>query len=673
MTFRLPLLLALAACPVLGQTNAPKPSAPIDTGDAHAAQTLVATDAPAQLAARLAWWRDAHFVMFIHWGLYAQWGSHYPAPDGTLRDGTSEHMMMRLKIPRADYAKIADVFNPVKFDAEAWVATAQAAGMQYLVITAKHHDGFAMFDSPSSDYNIVRRTPWKRDPVRELADACRRHGLKFGVYYSLGRDWDDPDVPTDVKSDGWRRSNTWDFPDEDKKDFTRYFERKVKPQVRELLTQYHPDILWFDTPERIKRAQSVELMALIRELQPNCIVNQRIGNRLGDYRVAEQEIPAGGWTDAWESCMTLNRHWGYYLGDENFKSTTTVVHNLIDIVSKGGNLLLNVGPTGEGIIPQGSVDRLREVGAWLAHNGEAIYGTTASLLPAPAWGRLTQKSDATGTTLYLHVFDWPADRRLIVPGLANNIVSATLLADGRQLEFGTNAQGAQLTVPAVMPDRISSTIKLRLTPEESDQRVQSDGGPWRFIPAENVAPSQPRVLLIGDSILNGYRRAVVTALAGKAAVDAWVNPYHQAADGLAQKIAEVLTHGPYDVIHFNMGLHGWQPGRILEGRFEPLTHALVAALRQGAPRAQLIWASSTPVTVKDHPGAFDPTINPIIVEHNRLAAHVMAAMKVPTDDLYSVLAPHLDLARGDQFHWQPPAYTLLAQSVAASITAALPK
>ncbi len=461
---RIAPLLAFAALPVFAQNTPTKSSAPIDTGDAHAAQALKAIDTPEQLAARLAWWNDARFGMFIHWGLYSQWGCHYPGSDGKLFDGLGEHMMMRLRIPRADYARIADVFNPVKFDAEAWVATAQAAGMKYIVITSKHHDGFAMFDSPSSDYNIVKRTPWHRDPVKELAEACRHHGLRFGVYYSLGRDWDDPDVPTDLKPDGWRRSNTWDFPDESKKDFAKYFERKVKPQIRELLTQYHPDILWFDTPEKIKTAQSVELMALIRQFQPSCIVNQRIGNRLGDYRVAEQEIPAGGWLDAWETCMTLNRHWGYYAGDEDFKPSQTVVRNLIDVASKSGNFLLNVGPTGEGVIPAGSIERLRETGAWLARNGEAIRGTTATPLKAPAWGRLTQKTNAAGTTLYLHVFEWPADGRLVVPGVSGKVVSATLLVTGEKLAATIDPAGAHLVLPANAPDTFSSTIVLTLQP-----------------------------------------------------------------------------------------------------------------------------------------------------------------------------------------------------------------
>jgi alpha-L-fucosidase len=253
---------------------------------------------------KLAWWTDARFGMFIHWGLYAEDGCFWKG-----QDGKSEHMMRHLQIPIAEYEKLATDFNPVKFNADDWVRIAKAAGMKYMIITAKHHDGFATYDSKADSYNIVARTPFKRDPVKELAEACRRAGLRFGVYYSLGRDWHDPDVPT---RDGYR-SNTWDFPDESRKVLSRYFERKVKPQVRELLTQYGPiAVMWFDTPERISKAESEELVGMIRQLQPQCIVNARVGNPLGDYAVQEQKIPESGDPKPWETCMTLNGHWGYH-------------------------------------------------------------------------------------------------------------------------------------------------------------------------------------------------------------------------------------------------------------------------------------------------------------------------------------------------------------------------
>ena len=414
-----------------------------------------APDAAAQQ--RLAWWSEARFGMFIHWGLYSQDGCFYK---GT--NGGSEHMMLHLKIPLADYARIADDFNPADFNADEWVRIAKDAGMKYMVLTSKHHDGFAMYASETNDYNIVERTPWHRDPVRELAEACRKAGLKFGVYYSLGRDWADPDVPT---RDGYR-SNTWDYPDESKKVFARYFERKVKPQITELLTHYGPiAVLWFDTPEQISAAESHELVALIHRLQPDCIINSRVGHGLGDYGVSEQKIPGGADAKPWETCMTLNGHWGYFKGDEKWKPAPTVIHNLVDIISKGGNYLLNVGPTGKGVIPAGAVADLSAVGAWMHVNGEAIYGTKAGpLKTVPSWGRVTQKGD----NIYLHVFDWPKDGKLVVPeiGTTQAVVTAHLLADksGAQLNLKQDAAAGTVVidVPAQPLDPVDTVVVLQL-------------------------------------------------------------------------------------------------------------------------------------------------------------------------------------------------------------------
>ena len=414
-----------------------------------------APDAGAQQ--RLAWWSEARFGMFIHWGLYSQDGCFYK---GT--NGGSEHMMQRLKIPLADYARIADDFNPVGFNADEWVRIAKDAGMKYMVLTSKHHDGFAMYASETNDYNIVERTPWHRDPVQELAAACRKAGLKFGVYYSLGRDWADPDVPT---RDGYR-SNTWDYPDESKKVFARYFERKVKPQITELLTHYGPiAVLWFDTPEEISAAESHELVALIHRLQPDCIVNSRVGHGLGDYGVSEQKIPGGADAKPWETCMTLNGHWGYFKGDEKWKPAPTVIHNLVDIISKGGNYLLNVGPTGKGVIPAGAVADLSAVGAWMQVNGEAIYGTKAGpLKTVPSWGRVTQKGD----NIYLHVFEWPKDGKLVVPeiGTTQAMLSAHLLADksGARLNLKQDAAAGTVVidVPAQPLDPADTVVVLQL-------------------------------------------------------------------------------------------------------------------------------------------------------------------------------------------------------------------
>ena len=449
-------LVTIISYPVLSQVN---PDGTIDTGDAHAKEALLALESPEAVAKRLQWWSADRFGMFIHWGLYAQDGCFWKG-----QDGKTEHMMRHLKIPISEYEKIATEFNPVKFNADEWVSIAKTAGMKYMVITSKHHDGFAMYDGKSNDYNIVKRTPWKRDPIKELAEACKKQGLKFGVYYSLGRDWHDPDVPTSVKPDGNRRSNTWDFPDEDKKDFSKYFERKVKPQVRELITQYSPAVIWFDTPEQITKAQSEELVRLIRSIKPDCIINQRVGNRLGDYAVHEQAIPGTTERQPWESCMTLNKHWGYKKDDENWKSAETLVRNLIDITSKGGNFLLNVGPTGEGIIPAPSVDLLKQVGQWMDVNSEAIYGSTSSPFKENfEWGRCTKKINKDGSTvLYLHVFNWPADGKLVVPGLKSQIQKAYTLKSKNKVDVQTSDKGMVLALPTIAPDKISSTVVLKI-------------------------------------------------------------------------------------------------------------------------------------------------------------------------------------------------------------------
>ncbi len=318
---------------------------------------------------KLAWFQDAKFGMFIHWGVYSKIAGEWKG-----KEGYNEHVMLYAKIPIVEYEKVAKTLNPVDFNAEAWVLAAKNAGMKYIVITTKHHEGFAMYNSPSSPYNIVNLTDFKRDPVKELSEACRKLDVKFGVYYSLGRDWHDPDVPTNwPKKAG--RSNFWDYPNEDAKDFSKYFERKVKPQITELITQYKPTIVWFDTPELISKAQSKELKELIVKLDPQCIVNERVGNGFGDYKVLEQKGGDKIIPGTWETCITMSRNWGYVKADTVYKSTEKLIGLLIDAVSKGGNLLLNVGPTPEGIIKTENLSRLTEIGNWLKTNSEAVYST----------------------------------------------------------------------------------------------------------------------------------------------------------------------------------------------------------------------------------------------------------------------------------------------------------
>ena len=332
---------------------------------------------------KMAWWREARFGMFIHWGPYSIFGGEWKG-----EDKYSEFVMLNAQIPLKEYAQVAATFNPHKFNAEEWILAAKNAGMKYIIYTSKHHDGFAMYHSRCSKYNIFDMTAFKRDPLKELETACRKHGIKLGIYYSLGRDWEDPDVPTDWPTKGGR-SNTWDYPDEDSKDINRYFERKVKPQINEILHQYNPDIIWFDTPEKTPAEQSAELRKMILNYNPNIIINNRIGNEKGDFEILEQKQSNEIRNNPWEACVTMSRNWGYIKRDKAFKSPEKIIHILTDVISKGGNLLLNTGPLADGSLRKESLAQMSTIGKWMYINGEAIYGSK----PWIVYGEDAQKKE----------------------------------------------------------------------------------------------------------------------------------------------------------------------------------------------------------------------------------------------------------------------------------------
>lgn len=400
---------------------------------------------------RMAWWREAKFGMFIHWGVYA-------VPAGTYKGRKigfyGEWIMNSAQIPCSEYQAFAKQFNPVKYQPAEWARLAKAAGMRYLVITSKHHEGFALFPTAASKWNVVDASPYGRDLIGPLAEAVRAEGLKFGLYYSQAQDWVNPGGAKPGKGDG----AGWD--PAHKGSFDKYLDEVSIPQVREILTRYQPDVLWWDTPYLMTKPRADKLAALLA-LKPGIIHNNRLGVYPGDTETPEQRIPATGYPGRdWETCMTMNGTWGYKSYDHNWKPTKVLLRNLCDIVSKGGNYLLNIGPTAEGEIPPESIQRLQEVGAWMKKNGESIYGTTASPFRKLAWGRCTTKAGATTTTLYLHVFDWPADGKLVVPGLRNKVVSAALLDGGSKLEVEAGEQGPTVKVPAAAPDPIVSVIAL---------------------------------------------------------------------------------------------------------------------------------------------------------------------------------------------------------------------
>jgi alpha-L-fucosidase len=419
----------------------------------------------------MAWWKEARFGMFIHWGLYAELAGYW---NGKAIPGLGEWIMNNGKIPVADYKKLAATFDPKEFDAQEWVSMAKASGVKYIVITAKHHDGFAMFNSPANKFNIVDATPFKRDPLKELAIACHEQGIRLGFYYSQDQDWTYPGAA--AIHGHWDPAQSGSFP--------KYIHDKVLPQLRELLTNYEfagaPAEIWFDTPTKEMTPQLASEIVRLLNRHPEVLWNNRLGGGYqGDYKTPEQHIPAQGFPGvAWETCMTINDTWGYKRDDTNFKSTKTLLQNLIDVASKGGNYLLNVGPTASGVIPEQEQGRMLAMGRWLAVNGEAIYGTHAGPFSEehgsysatekgsdgkPVWVPVWDwRATAKGDRVFVSILDWPGES-FRLPAMDAKVRGAYMLADPQRtgLKFSQNANGLTVTLPGTQPDPIASVMVLR--------------------------------------------------------------------------------------------------------------------------------------------------------------------------------------------------------------------
>jgi alpha-L-fucosidase len=399
---------------------------------------------------RTAWFRDAKLGMFIHWGPYSVIGRH-------------EWARHRFQIPQAEYDKFARAFNPVKFNADAWVDLARNAGAKYIVITSKHHDGFSIFRSKVSDYDM-EITPYPGDPLKMLADSARRRGIRLGFYHSI-MDWHHPD---------YRPRRAWEYPNPKEGGNNARFVEFLKAQIRELLTGYGDvAVMWFDGEweHTLKETGTDdEIYELIRQLQPNTLINDRLYERQpgkGDFGTPEQFVPATGIKDSsgkpilWEACVTINgESWGYNKYETEFKTERDLIRMLVEVVSKGGNLLLNVGPKPDGTIQDEFVTRLNAMGDWMKVNSEAIYGTTASpFAKLPFFGRATTK----GNRVYLHVFQWPAGGTIRVPGLKNTVHRARLLANPKTpLPTSRDGDDILVNVPSSAPDEIASVIELTL-------------------------------------------------------------------------------------------------------------------------------------------------------------------------------------------------------------------
>lgn len=412
---------------------------------------LVAQVRPAIIDAdRTRWFQDAKFGVFVHWGPYSVLGRH-------------EWAREFYQIPQAEYDKYARAFNPTLFKADDWVNLAANAGARYMVITSKHHDGFSIYRSQISDYDM-QITPYAGDPLKDLARAAQAKGMKLGYYHSI-MDWHHPDyIP----------KRAWEKPNQPKGGNIDAFIPYLKEQIRELLTQYGPvAVMWFDGEweHSLEEMHSDEIYDFIRGLSPNTLINDRLykrqpGNK-ADFGTPEQFVPATGMRDPsgkpvlWESCVTINTSsWGYNQYETDFKTSRDLIRMLVEVVSKGGNLLLNVGPKPDGRIQDEFVTRLNAMGDWMRVNGDSIYGTTASpFARLPFFGRATVKGDK----LYLHVFEWPASGHLRVPGLKNSILSAKLLASPlSQVDSQREGDDVVLKLPAGAPDPAASVIELQL-------------------------------------------------------------------------------------------------------------------------------------------------------------------------------------------------------------------
>lgn len=464
---------------------------------------------------RIAWWRDAKFGCFIHWGVYSVPGGEWK---GKKVGGYAEHLMRKEKISRGEYAeKLIRPFNPVEFDAEEWVKLIKEAGMKYLIITAKHHDGVAMYPSTIGDYTI-RQSAFKRDPMQELSDACKKQGIRFGFYYSHAFDWEHPDAP----------GNDWDYnnPGGDKNLFggtnwydhhpellpkaVKYVNEKSIPQIQELLKKYHPDIIWFDTPHKLPLSENIRILQAIRAVDPNVVVNGRLARSsaisFGDYKnTADRPAEFYPVEGDWEAIPTTNESYGYSRFDDSHKPLGFFIQLMAKAAAKGGNLLMNIGPMGNGMIDPRDTVILQGIGQWMGKYGESIYGVEAVKKHEQHWGVITRK----GMHEYLHVFQWPENGKLVVNGVST-VKNAKLLGADNPLKVKrlTDARW-EITLPAHAPDPYNSVVK-----------VEVEGKTDPIVP-RLLAVNDTNTLLAFDAELQGKGWGFGDGKAGKYYVQNW--------------------------------------------------------------------------------------------------------------------------------------------------------
>lgn len=418
---------------------------------------------------RLAWWRDARFGMFIHWGVYSGLGNQFHGRRG---GGYAEHIQRILKIPVPVYRQeVAGTFDPTNFNADEWVRLARDAGMKYIVITAKHHDGFAMWPTRVNTYNVMDATPWHHDPMADLKAACDKYGLKFGFYYSQAFDWGDSNAPGndwDYNNPGGDRKlggvDWWKTRPEFMARARKYVDDKAIPQLLELIRDYHPAILWFDTSGKLPPSENLRIMRAVREADPGVVISGRLVHGWGDYDdTTDRPANFPPHEGDWEAIPTTDESYGWNPFDTEHKPPSYFIRLLAKAAARGGNVLMNVGPMGNGEIDPKDVAILKGIAAWWKINGASIRGTTRTPLPVQTWGESTRKGDL----LYLHVFDWPANGSLVVGGIMSGIQTSYLLADASgpasvrdRTVTRLNPYDVRISVPDRPPNNVDSVVVL---------------------------------------------------------------------------------------------------------------------------------------------------------------------------------------------------------------------
>lgn len=469
--------------------------------------------------------REGKYAMFIHWGLYSHIGNQV---NGRTYYGIAEWIMndRMAGIPVDEYMALAEHFNPVAFDAKAIARLAYDAGMKYIVVSSKHHDGFAMYDSACNDFNIVRSTPYALDPMKALSEACRELGLGFGFYYSHNQDWTFPGGGNGPTQNGDGKPATFDD----------YFAGKCLPQVEEITFNYGPiEVVWFDTPGKMPRKYVEELVAVVRRNQPNALVSGRAGYGLGDYQsLGDMHVPAENVDGLWESCDTTNDSWGYACYDENWKTPREILRRLVATVGRGGTYLLNIGPKADGSVPEPATRALRSAGAWVRRHPQVIYNAGPSpWRHAVPWGDVTVQQ----TTLSLVVFDWPASGTLSLVGLRSEIASARLLKEGGDMEVEYNRSGdwVRFTLPTVAPDPLASVLEVTLK-----EAPQVD-------PLHGIDPETETVLHVDSAVVQNAKRDEHRWME-KFGEWKHVNRVHEwKPDGRVTWEIAVLTPGDYEI------------------------------------------------------------------------------------------------------------------------------